>query len=305
MGKPKRLTLVERIDIPIVEVSGAAARTDADGRHHVLAIGDRTAEVAIGIVEESSDDSDDDASPMSWRVVDLADVDAWPDMHGDSQFESIAADGTSIVAVMREEPAVVFVADVAARRLLCRIVLDDEPALVDLWDEENSRGEGLMFLRGGRLLVAKEKHPAALVEFAPAGTPARGVGPDDFLGADERWAAPMPNPADGIDVTYHAVAAWPLAGKAAKALRDVSAIGETDDDAIWLLSDQSRSVARLSLDPPLPPEGGKIEHLDGVMRLPKHSPKPEGLARLPGGRFLVCLDIPETEQNGLVVRAPD
>ncbi|TDT14564.1 hypothetical protein BDK89_0119 [Ilumatobacter fluminis] len=297
MGKAARLALVERVDIPVVEVSGAAARTDADGRHHLLAIGDRTAEVATGIVDESGD--------ISWRVVDLADVDAWPDMGDDSQFESIAADGTSIVAVMREEPPVVLVADVAAKRFLCRIRLDDEPALVGMWDEENSRGEGLMFLRGGRLLVAKEKHPAALVEFAPAGAAARGVGPDDILAPDERWEAPTPDDPNGIDVTFHAVAVWPLAGKAAKALGDVSAIGETDDLGLWLLSDQSRSVARLSLDPPLPPEGGKVKHLDRVMRLPKHSPKPEGLARLPDGRFLVCLDIPTTKKNGLILRAPD
>ena len=292
MGKGARLGRVRRIDIPVVEASGAASRIAADGSRHVLVIGDRTAEVASGVV-------DDETGDITWRVVDLADVDAWPDMQGDSQFESIAADGAATVAVMREDPPVVLVADVDERRLLCRITLGDEPALVGMWDEANSRGEGLAFLRGGRLLVAKEKHPPALVEFAPDGVEARGIGPDDFLGPSERWESPSG------EVTFRAVAVWPLVGEAERSMRDISAVGGTDHGDIWLLSDRSRSIARLRLDPPLPPGGCPIEELDEIVRLPKRSHKPEGLARLRPGELLVCLDTDSTEQNGLVVRTPD
>lgn len=285
-----RLERVELIDIPVVEASGIASRTAADGTRQVLAVGDRTSEVAVGTVGDGDD--------ISWTVLDLTDLDGWPDMHGDSQFEAIAADGGSLVAVMREEPSVVLVADAAERRLVCRIVLDDQPALVGMWDEPNSRGEGLVFLRDGRLLVAKEKHPAALVEFAPVGATARGVGPDDFLGRADVWDAPAG------EVTYAAVAVWELTGEAAEAFEDVSAIGETDDGDLWLLSDKSRTLGRLRLDPPLSPDGGRIGTIDGVWRLPKHVHKPEGLATLGPGRFLVCLDTDSTENNGVVIVPP-
>ncbi len=290
MGTPPRLDRVEWIDIPVVEASGLASRTAANGTRQVLAIGDRTSEVAVGTVGQDGD--------LTWTVIDLATVEGWPVMQRESQFEAIAADGGSLVAVMREEPAVVLVADTTRRRLVCQIVLDDQPALVGLWDESNSRGEGLILLRDGRLLVAKEKHPAALVEFAPPRATARGVGRDDFLGPAEDWDA-----ATG-EVTYSAMAVWTLTGDAADSFRDVSAIGETRDGGLWLLSDKSRTVGRLALDPPLVPGTGEIRRIDEVWRLPKHAHKPEGLAALGPGRFLVCLDTDSTADNGVVIRSP-
>lgn len=290
MRKPERLERIESIDIPVVEASGIASRTGVDGTRQVLVVGDRTSEVAVGTIG--------DGGAITWTVLDLAEVEGWPVMLGDSQFESIAADDGSLVAIMREDPPVVFVADAPQRRLVCRIVLDDRPALVGMWDEANSRGEGMALLRGGRLLVAKEKHPAALVEFAPAGVAAQGVGSGDFLGPAERWQAPSG------DVTYSAVAVWELAGDAAESFRDISAIGKTAAGDLWLLSDKSRTVGRLRLDPPLSPEGGQIVRIDEVWRLPKHTHKPEGLATLGPGRFLVCLDTDSTVDNGLVIAPP-
>ena len=58
------------------------------------------------------------------------------------------------------------------------------------WDDASSRGEGLVFLRGGRLLVAQEKRPQALIEFGPVGAEPQGLSSDDLLGPGESWQAP-------------------------------------------------------------------------------------------------------------------
>jgi len=172
------------VDLPVVEASGVAARL-IDSRVVVLIVGDRTADVAAGTYDGNNGFTD-------WRTFDLSALDGWPSQNQASQFEAMAVDGRSLVALMREDPAAVLVVDTVVRELRAQIRLlapPDSP-LHGMWDDASSRGEGLVLLRGGRLLVAKEKRPRALVEFGPAGSTARGLSKDDFLAPDEAWEAP-------------------------------------------------------------------------------------------------------------------
>ena len=77
---------------------------------------------------------------------------------------------------MREDPPVVLVADTVTRDLRTEIHLTAPVGSVldGQWDDASSRGEGLVLLRGGRLLVAQEKRPRALIEFGPVGAGAEG-----------------------------------------------------------------------------------------------------------------------------------
>jgi uncharacterized protein YjiK len=155
-----------------------------------------------------------------------------------------------------------------------------------------------VLLRGGRLLVAKEKRPRALVEFCRPGTPSRGLSPDDFLGQDESWEVPRG------EVDFEARAMWRFKGHAKDQLGDVSALAVGRDRHLWLLSDKSAAIARLSLDPPLEPDDDEIRELDGVWRLPKETRKPEGFAALDDGRLLVAMDTDDDHGNGLIVERP-
>lgn len=289
----KRLVRTEWVDLPVVEASGLASRLrDAGAR--VAVVGDRSSHLAVGTAGPSGGVGD-------WTVIDLRAVEGWPASEGDSQLEAIAIDDGDLVALMREDPPVVLVLDTAARAVRARIELSAPSGspLHGSWDDPSSRGEGLLLLRGGRLLVAKEKRPPALVEFAPAGHPAQGLSRDDFLGPGESWVAP-----DG-DVVFVAVAMWRLRGSARHTLADVSDVALARDRSLWLLSDKSRSAGRLSLEAPLSPEHDEISDLDEAWRLPKKATKPEGAAALDDERVLIAMDTKSTERNGMIVRRPD
>ena len=291
MSKSPRLVRSAVVDLPVVEASGLARRV-AGGVVRVLVVGDRRSVVAVGT---------HDADGFSdWRTIDLADVDGWPQLEGDSQLEAVAVDGGSIVALMREDPPVVLVAETDPPELRATISLTAPPGspLHGHWSDPSSRGEGLVLLRGGRLLVAKEKRPRALVEFAPAGSAARGLSCDDFLGPDESWEAPR----GAVD--FVATAMWRLRGDAKRELGDISALAVDADRTLWLLSDKSRCLARLALDEPLTPENHEIRQLAEVWRLPKGATKPEGVVALDDDRLLVAMDTGSATGNGLVLERP-
>ena len=282
-----------RVDLPVLEASGIAVRR-ADGKVRILAVGDRTWHIVVG-------DYIGDGDIGEWRTLDLLGLVGWPDGGDDSQLEAIAVDGDSLVALMREDPPVVLIADTTSGELLSTITLVAPPdsELGGRWDDPSSRGEGIVLLRGGRLLVAKEKRPRALVEFAPAGSRSIRLARDSFLGPDERWDAPTG------DVEFFATAMWKLRGDAKRSLEDISALTVGPNRELWLLSDKSRSVARLSLDVPLSPGGGVIRVFDELFRLPKGAKKPEGIVALDDQHVLIALDTDLTEANGLVVRRPE
>ena len=155
-----------------------------------------------------------------------------------------------------------------------------------------------MFLRGGRLLVAQEKRPRALIEFGPIGTEPAGVSTDDLLEPDEPWDAPSGR------VDFVPLSMWKLKGKAKKALGDISSIATDSDGNLWLLSDKSRRVGRVGLDVPLDPDDDEVRDLDELWKLPKGAEKPEGIAALGDGRVLVALDTRSTSGNGMIVTRP-
>jgi hypothetical protein len=290
-GKTPRLRLVERVDLPLVEASAVAAVPAPDGSLRLLLVGDRASVLSTARY--------DDGAIGAWEQVDLATVQGWP-LGADepSQLEGVAVDGAGTVALLREDPPTVLLLDLDAASVTATLALHhgrDEWA--EFWADPASRGEGLLLLRGGRMLVVKEKNPAALVEFAPQGAGARGVSADDRLGAGERWDGPP------ADAPYEAVAAWRLSGSAAEALEDVSDLAWGPAGELWLLSDKSRSVALVDL--PLAAGGGEIDAVAECWRLPKGAEKPEGLASLGDGRVLVVLDQPGGGRTGWVVDRAD
>jgi hypothetical protein len=291
-SKPRRLELSGIVDLPVLEASGVTARRSSSGLV-VLVVGDRTAELGVCHVGDGGELAE-------WSTIDLAALPQWPYPDAASQFESVTSDGGSLVALMREDPPVVLVADTATRELRAEIELvAPKGSLLDgQWDDPSSRGEGLVLLRGGRMLVAQEKRPRALIEFGPAGTTPGGLGVDDFLRPDESWDTPSGS------TQFVPLSMWELKGDAKDAMGDISSITVGPDGSLWLLSDKSSCVARLALAEPLPASADRITEFDEVWLLPEGAVKPEGFVALDEERVLVVMDTRSTTGNGMIVTRP-
>ncbi len=281
------LTLEEVLDVPLREVSGLELLRTG-GRTRLVAVGDHTPELAVA-------DVGDEGELGAWTVIDPRGFTGPAEHAPDAQLEAVAADATGQLLLLAEEPSRIHVVDLDGGRIITSFRLDmsaiDE--LAEAWDAKpSSRGEGLLLLRRGHLLVAKEKHPAGLVELGPAGDPASGVGVSTLLG-DEIFELPT-------EGRLHALAWWPM--PAGCGLDDLSELAVDGEARVWLLSDQSAVVARLTL--PLEPEASPV--VTGALRLPKKAHtigKPEGLVVLPDGRLLVAGDRAQTGR-ALVRLAP-
>jgi hypothetical protein len=92
--------------------------------------------------------------------------------------------------LFQETPPRVELIDPKALEAVASIDLEVEGRgeIAQAWsDPKGSRGERAVLLRGGRLLVAKEKKPAALIEFGPPHSRSRGLVRGGTLADGERW----------------------------------------------------------------------------------------------------------------------
>jgi hypothetical protein len=138
-----------------------------------------------------------------------------------------------------------------------------------------------------RLLVAKEKKPAAFIEFGPPHSRSRRLVRGGALADGERWS---------IKKGHHrfvALAIWLPDKTLAKTCADFSDLEIGPDGYLYLLSDKSSTIARLD---DLPAGGGTAALLD-ARRLGDLDGKPEGLAFTAQGRAIVGLDVRKPRRN--------
>src|SRR5262249_53497309 len=94
-------------------------------------------------------------------------------------------------------------------------------------------------LPGGHLLVAKEKKPAAFIEFGPPLSRSRGLVRGGALADGERW------PIKKGHHQFIAHAIWLPDKTLAKTCADFSDLEIGPDGCLYLLSDKSCTIARL------------------------------------------------------------
>ena len=88
-----------------------------------------------------------------------------------SQWEGVTADGSGRVFILQEHPGHVFVLAPELGRLDDALELE-VPGRHAEWErtwheDKNARGEALLLMRGGHVLVFKQKDPVTLIEFGP------------------------------------------------------------------------------------------------------------------------------------------
>ncbi len=285
------LEVLRTEDVPLQEVSGVCLRREAGGDMALVAFGDRTSLAAW--VELP----DDDRGKYTWKTVDLADVEGSLIPRDDPQVEAVCADGAGRILILQESPPRVELLDWKSRKVVTRIALDipDGHPLHDSWiDAEGSQGEGAAFMQNGHLLIAKEKGPAAFIEFGPEGEDPSGFGPDSALKAGARW------PTDEGDRTFVPLAVWNPSVKLQATCEDFSDLEVGPDRRLYLLSDKSQSIARVGVLA----VGDEVARADEVWKLPLLDGKPEGLALTRNGRAIVALDTKQAKENLVLLEPP-
>lgn len=271
-----RLPLTAGSDIPLREVSGLAVGPDGGG-WLLAAVGDRGPDVSYARMTGTTADT---LGP--WTCLDLSTLPAPAWLPPVSQAEAVAFDGRGSALVLIEDPALLVVLDRPTRALLHGYRLDARTLPTLDWSDPSSRGEGLLLLQEGHVLVVKEKGPAGLIEFGPPGTNALGVTRETLLASDQDWLRTS-------DDLLEALAWWPSDGRMA----DWSDAATAADGSVFVLSDQDRAIGRLEL--PLRP--GDTACITQTWLLPDGVDKAEGLAFLPDGSTVVAVDRRKAGRN--------
>ena len=269
MGKPPKLAVRDVGDVPLREVSGLAR---FGGR--LLAVGDHDPALFAAPLDQW---------PLRWQGTDLAHLNL-PD--GGVQFEAVEPAADGLILVLQEQPARVLQIDPAGPALAGTLTLavPDGHPLHEAWvGDRSSRGESLVLAAAGHLLVVKEKNPAAILEFGPAGAAAVGW----------RRGGPVSAPPRG-DAALTALATWLLSDDLAALLPDISDATVGPDGRLYLLSDQGSGIVRLP--DVLDPRGGTLESV-AAWRIAGQPRGAEGLVILDDGTVLVGLDTKAAKRN--------
>jgi len=278
----QRIETRARWELPLAEASALSLRQDgAGGGLELLAVDDERFELALSAIDGGVVPP---AEPVDIRA---AVANGGGDGDGGSDFEGVASDASRRVFVLQERGQRVLVLDEGLSGLHCTITLSVPRGHADLGREwhadENTRGEGLVLLRSGHLLVGKERDAPWLIEFGPPGDDPAGFAPGDALRPDETFSLPR-----GGTVAFEVLAAWRVDPEAG-----VGSVNDLATDAggrLHVVSAGSRSLARSEA---LDPRGG-VAALT-AWPLPadlfeNEDDKAEGLVFAPGLGWLVALD---------------
>jgi hypothetical protein len=287
-GRNGRLRVCRVVDVPLREVSAICLRRGRNHRMALIAVGDRLAKLAWFIEPRS------DADEIDWHTAGIKRLAGSEIPKKNPQIEAICADGIGRILLLQETPPRVEVIDPEASRVVASIELaiDGRDTLARSWsDPKGSRGEGMALLPNGHLLIAKEKRPSALIEFGPANSRAQGFVRGGALPDGKRW------PIGKGSHRFVALAVWYPDKALAAACADFSDLAIGPDGRLYLLSDQSASIARLG---DLRAAAGTAT-LAAAWRLGDIGGKPEGLAFTAEGRALVALDTRKARRNLLML----
>src|SRR6516165_9631525 len=156
-----RLRVRRVVDVPLREVSGICSRRSRSGRMFLLAVGDRVAKIAWFSPPRR------DRGRIDWRTRNIAKLSGSMLPKQDSQIEAVCADGLGRVLLLQETPPRAELIDAKTSKVVASIDLavEGRGEIARAWsDPKGSHGEGMVLLRSGHLLVAKEKQPAAFIE---------------------------------------------------------------------------------------------------------------------------------------------
>ena len=281
-----RLAINKVHDIPLSEVSGLGQRRVPGNKHQILAVGDRKFEV---VVVHPSDGED-----WHYETIALGSVLKDADAEKSSEWEAADSDTTGRVFMLQESPGRIYVADRDLKHIECviELTLDEDQRRELNWDaDSNARAEGLVLLRNGHVLIAKEKEPPLFLEFGARGEDAQGVQPDLLFGSIGEFPLPQEQ-----KVSFELLKTWSL--DKGSGITDISDMAAAPNAGLYLLSDESRCIARAETN--LSHEETQLSVRE-MWELPEELEQPEGLVIRDGMVPLVAIDRDEQAENLFVM----
>ena len=290
----KAVNVRETTALPIREISALAPGSDGS---QLLAVGDEDFAVIAANVSDAGALGETRRHDL---VLPL--FEAGIDVRSGSGFEGVASDGEGTVLVLQEEISRLLVLSPDLLQLLQVLELEvpeDTPGYGTEWHEEpNARGEGILLLEGGHVLVAKQKDPVFLIEFGPSGHVARGVDSETVLAPGKPFQRP-----GGKAARLFPLAGWSLAGEAAEKLTSVNDLAFGGDEHVYLLSAKARLIARLEtrLKPGEEADTAELWEIDERLAGDDDA-RPEGLALVGSTTPIVGFDTKVAGDNVMVLR---
>jgi hypothetical protein len=279
-----RLQVLEPYTVPLLEISGLARAHGKVDELELYAVGDATHDIArLRLSASGRKPSIEVRSPAAATAA--------------SQWEAAALDGCGNLFVLAEDSSRVTRFDAGLTRTLGGFDLDPSgvDGLSELWRKEgNSRGEGMVPMRDGHLLVLKEKRPSLLVEFGPGGETAMGWSAEALPAAADCF---VPPPAGKLV----ALKAWKFSKPLRKLAEDASELAVGPDRRLYMLSQKSALLVRLEAI--LRPGENKVSAA-AAWRLPKGFETAEGLVIDAGMHPWVGLDLKTTDRPNLFRLSP-
>ena len=290
-----KLRILRSFSVPLREISGLSKFGQ-----HIFAVGDD--EPLLGVLQLTGDElkllqTINFTAPL-WHNYFLC-----PRLHNsicrslaviiNKQWEGLYYEATTdTIHVLQESTGSIFVFNRAMDQILSRTMLDFFP---DRYEKSartnNSLGEGFVPLANGRVLVAKEKFPTAIIEFGARDDTAQGYDPRRPSRATANTAALR---------TLYPLHYWHLPKSADKHC-DLSDITRDDDGALFGISQVCRRIYRFAaLDP-------STEQLQVVQSwyVGSSIKAPEALVVIAPQVFLVASDVKHLRNNLWLLAAPD
>jgi hypothetical protein len=283
----KPLQLLSKESLPLKEISGMAVLKEG-GQDQILVIGDDKAKVFW--VQSNTEQSFKNLMVERFSLCQTEDFDECDKLIKKltKNWEALAVDAAQRIFALQEHSQSIVVMDRGLTTIEHVLHFNfgeafSAPVVKGARKvRKNALGEGMILLKNGHVLVAKENFPVALVEFGPEGHEPLGLNPQSVLGEDESFAL-----GESFHIRLVALHSWTLAthGKC-----DISDLALDKDRQLLALSEDCLTIQRYKTL-----EVGKEPLLSDVFLLPGEVRSPEGLVAV-GDEWIVGSDVSSKKQ---------
>lgn len=282
------LELLHREILPLKEISGMT-RFFENGEAKVVLVGDDKARVIW--LEDQREQSFKDLLVERFSLCQSEDFDECKRLIKKitKNWEAMASDGLNRMFFLQEHTQSIVVFDRNLSEIEKVLHFNFSEAFSSAVAKgaqkvrKNALGEGIVLLKNGHVLLAKENYPVALVEFGPEGDSALGLNPNTVLSEGEGFLFK----GDGLHQKLTPLHSWTLAthGKC-----DISDLALDKDRQLLALSEDCLTIQRYkTLEVNVEPA------LADVFILPSEIQSPEALVAV-GDEWLVGSDVSSKKQ---------